>query len=1066
MWCYQKPGFEALLLAELQRQQQCSQFCDTLLKTEGVSVPAHSCILSAISPHIASALSSMPPPPAGQSHLLEFRALGACTLLHMVRLLYCGEMTGEGEKEKQEAILTAAKLGIHGLVEVTKRDHKSRSEEGKGWHSEVGVQTDPLMPEEDEGRRGRWRREVRDGSTFLWKETHSDGMEDTQTQTEELQEEMSPPSHPAASLETIDMATFQNLGQAESHLFPPQIPYIPISLFYPPDGNQTHQPSSALVDSMQESITAAGHTSVVAPPHTFVPPTLPFLSQAGPCADDLQSWWAGPQGAARDDAAAAEEWEHEQLEQFQGNIPGYISYFLNPDKEDCSGRGRARRRRGAGVGGARRAGTSGRRARRPRARTGGRGRGGLTQTVAVQVVGVGKLQKLFMQRWGVRSPRTGQGGGAVGRKLFLKTRELLKPAKNCQRGRGRRKVWEFSQIGDVLPYSEGGGGNTQRGRKRPTQQIDQPSASPGLLSPAASYMPPASSLLHSTSLPPPAPPPHEQQPEHFNCLLEEMMMGLDILPINNDDAPHFQPPLSTSSSSCDFASCGNALAQNKQQVRSTGLLEGLHGSTPVVAVARGAGSSNSSNSEMPVLQQHGEGELNEMLDHFLQSLEQHVDSCTAGEEAEMGGQSCTEVSQPYSVLRKCRKTNTQTTKTPHTPRLQNTHTPHPARRSQITELENDEAEIPPRRSQSHKSSARSAPPKHTEGSPGKVGAPARKKERRNQRLFSLERKSVRKPESCDQILRGRRDKQLQRMPVVKLERSGPLPAKVTLQERSCLEVKDRVPIPPPSAGRRRGRPKKNGQFHSLSNERSTPSVQPQPVEPCSTDEQPERNQERHEEKLSVQPQEEVEGAARRGEKRRADSEETSDESTVTKRVCFEQMSQPTSETCVPSSPSADFVSKPATKEIMAEVSIETISTAGDCLQREDREGKTTRSEIKLRETEESLMDEEMESNYDEIIIVHQNRDRESEDLETCQRRTAPAPLSPSSHSAKEVVSLRSTGSWEEDKDEDIDVIGGSSPVRDPVLISWTESSEVEEEEGDEDIDVEKTDYAPSAVFAT
>lgn len=35
MWCYRKPGFEALLLAELQRQQQRSQFCDTLLQTEG-----------------------------------------------------------------------------------------------------------------------------------------------------------------------------------------------------------------------------------------------------------------------------------------------------------------------------------------------------------------------------------------------------------------------------------------------------------------------------------------------------------------------------------------------------------------------------------------------------------------------------------------------------------------------------------------------------------------------------------------------------------------------------------------------------------------------------------------------------------------------------------------------------------------------------------------------------------------------------------------------------------------------------------------------------------------------
>jgi len=37
MWCYQKPGFEALLLTELQRQQQCSQFCDTLLKAGGIN---------------------------------------------------------------------------------------------------------------------------------------------------------------------------------------------------------------------------------------------------------------------------------------------------------------------------------------------------------------------------------------------------------------------------------------------------------------------------------------------------------------------------------------------------------------------------------------------------------------------------------------------------------------------------------------------------------------------------------------------------------------------------------------------------------------------------------------------------------------------------------------------------------------------------------------------------------------------------------------------------------------------------------------------------------------------
>lgn len=385
----------------------------------------------------------------------------------MVRLLYSGEMAGEGEKEKQEAISAAAKLGIRGLVEVTKRDCKGRNEEGEGRHTEVGVQTEPLMPEENEGTRGRWRREVRDGRTFLWKDTLSDGVKNTWTQTEELQVNTAPPSHAAASFETIDIAALQTLGQTDSHLLPPQLPYIPISVVYPLDERQTHQPSPTPMDC-----TAAGHTSVavLAPPYTSVPPShLPFSSQATPWAAYPQSWWSGPQGAARD-VAEAQEWENERFEQFQGNIPGYISYFLNPHKEEGSCRGRARRRRGAGVGGARRAGTGERRARRPRATTAGRGRGGLTQTVDVQEVGVSKLQKMFLQRRGTRASRPGQGGGAVGRKLYLKTRELLKTAKSCQRRRGRGKVWEFNQSGDVI---EGGESYTQRGRRSTPQQFNQ-----------------------------------------------------------------------------------------------------------------------------------------------------------------------------------------------------------------------------------------------------------------------------------------------------------------------------------------------------------------------------------------------------------------------------------------------------------------------------------------------------------------------------------------------------------------------------------------------------------------
>ncbi|XP_023845809.1 BTB/POZ domain-containing protein 18-like [Salvelinus sp. IW2-2015] len=165
MWRYQRPGFEALLLAELQRQQRCRQFCDTVLRADGVSVPAHSCILFTLSPQLSCALSTSPAPPSGQSHLLDFQAFGACTLVRLVGLLYSGEMVGEAER--QEGISAAPRLGIQGLVEVGKRDdkkerevedvvHQSRRRTGPSlveekrlmeWVSQrnVGVQTDRIV---------------------------------------------------------------------------------------------------------------------------------------------------------------------------------------------------------------------------------------------------------------------------------------------------------------------------------------------------------------------------------------------------------------------------------------------------------------------------------------------------------------------------------------------------------------------------------------------------------------------------------------------------------------------------------------------------------------------------------------------------------------------------------------------------------------------------------------------------------------------------------------------------------------------------------------------------------
>ncbi|XP_031652969.1 BTB/POZ domain-containing protein 18-like [Oncorhynchus kisutch] len=98
MWRYQRPGFKALLLAELQRQRRCRQFCDKVLRAEGVSVPAHSYILSALSPQLSCALSTAPAPPSGQSQLLDFQVFGACTLVRLVGLLYSGRWWERGRR--------------------------------------------------------------------------------------------------------------------------------------------------------------------------------------------------------------------------------------------------------------------------------------------------------------------------------------------------------------------------------------------------------------------------------------------------------------------------------------------------------------------------------------------------------------------------------------------------------------------------------------------------------------------------------------------------------------------------------------------------------------------------------------------------------------------------------------------------------------------------------------------------------------------------------------------------------------------------------------------------------
>ncbi|XP_028271911.1 uncharacterized protein LOC114442512 isoform X2 [Parambassis ranga] len=1005
-------------------------FSKQAVYSKSLSVPVHSCLLSAISPHISSSLSSKPAAPGGQSHLFEFKDLSLSTLLRIVGLVYTGEMAGEGEKEKQEAVSAAAKLGIHGLVEVTKKDCRSKTRKEVDCF-EVGVQTEPQIVEVIHG--SRWRREVRNGSVFLWKETQSNGGNDMQTQTEQLQINTAPPPQPTYSYETIDMDTLQSLGQKDSYAVP-QI--VPISLIYPPNENQACQPSSTPSASEQQSAAATGTSVTVVPvPHTSAPQSLPhFSSQMIHCAADHPNCWTSPQGAV------AGEWEDAHIEQFQSNIPGFINYFLSTGQEECSRRGRAGRRRGTRVSGSRRGRTGERRARRPRARTGGMGRGAFTQTVDVQEVTVVKLHKLFLQRYGMRVPRTGQGGGAVGRKLSLKTRELLNPAKGQQRRR-RSKVWEFSQSGDLLLCSEGKDGRSQHGRRLqslmtgsttsvpcpfpPMRDCNvhtcvsspaiQPSPNPNLSSPATSYVSSAMSLLHTASLPPAPPPPHEDQPEHIERLLEEVMRGLNILPNSNNAARHSQRPLSPI---------------REQQYYTN--------DTEAVVVDRGVGCSNSANGGAPVLQQQSEGELNQMLDHFLQSFEKHVESSNVREERETP-QSSAEANQPKYKTRKNR-----------TPHLQNTESQENA-----------------------------------EGTSRKSRGQKKKKRTTKQYMFSLEKKKVRvrkrtlSADRKNKTVLDQIDKQLQQMPVVKLERRGLLPVERILQGHSWQSLQNKCPEKTSSSEKLSPGVSQKKEFwsrkiypirsrfkkaHILDSEpfleqpplaakhqkkKRTPSSSEDERLPVDLELQ--QNQENSEEESNVQQQEESAETLRNGQKRGAELDE---DTLVSKRVCLEPVThQPTQGSCIPH-PVDSASMKP---EEIIDVETVFLSIVGECLQRDEQKESPVCCEI--MEALDRSAAEEVESSSDEIIDV-EGDNVDSETLENkgaekdhSQATTAhcDVDIKPSVSPSLGGLSVESTRSQEED--EDIDVIGGSSPVPDPIIISWTESSETGEEDADEDVDV-------------
>lgn len=263
-------------------------------------------------------------------------------------------------------------------------------------------------------------------------------------------------------------------------------------------------------------------------------------------------------------------------------------------------------------------------------------------------------------------------------------------------------------------------------------------------------------------------------------------MGLDILPNNKGSASRAQHPLPAGSNTGASASSEITSSQNKPQSLTSELRE----STEVAAVAGAAGRSSSANGVVPVLEQPCEGELGDMLDHFLQSFEQHVESCRAREDMETSGVSSTETCQPHTLMNTYKKTKDHTT-TPYMPQLQKST--HRIECSQTPELHIHENESQESRSQSRKAHAgRTVSPKHIEET--KPTSKRQNKRRQKPYLFSLEKKvKVRKPDNVvNRNPHARKEKQLKQIPVVNLERRELLPVRVATPRHICQNLKGKV----------------------------------------------------------------------------------------------------------------------------------------------------------------------------------------------------------------------------------------------------------------------------------
>ncbi|KAF5904941.1 BTB/POZ domain-containing protein 18, partial [Clarias magur] len=576
--------FEALLLRQLQKQQNRDELCDTVLHTQGVSVPVHSCVLSAFSPRLYGTLSSMPVPMAGQRRLIELQAVDACTLLSLVSLLYSGQF-----HENREQVLSAAQtLGID-LPQWQDEEERYGEKAGKRREStdaDQGIEkeADPrnwdngMIRRIEESRR-REEKMIRESGTQTecGRETNERGAQTDLACSE-------PQSIQTVYL--IDQATYSTNHELGS--------YVDIQ-----DTGSALQAIHPEIKSTTCEILPKASKTVAC--HTInesacVPQiSLDFLetSQQKPCSSvTLHSGFSDQSVVVPVARAGAIN----NLKQFEGNIPGFINYFLDSAYSQTIG--------------IREQGCAREECKEGQVITRSRGRstdGGLVKE-SVRCIRGGRRQRC-MKRWGLvaRLAWQGKGGGRVGR--FLETRSTGKISmKAFQRWQNREALMQNREALVEAGEARGRGRQRQRGKTENVsgrkEQNDPPRRGRPRGRPRLRPILPASrgfstvmptkqgtvdptelDLLHTVT-PMPAAPMEPIQP--IDTLLDDIMTDL-----------HFLPPAE------------NQISQH------------CSSSAPPISKAMYP-NSNSLKPTDP--KQHLEGDLNDILDQFLRTFDQHVGS--------------------------------------------------------------------------------------------------------------------------------------------------------------------------------------------------------------------------------------------------------------------------------------------------------------------------------------------------------------------------------------------------------------------------------------------------------